>query len=210
MPKFYGTSGKNSFNSNPWTQAQHPTYAGNDTFYLGEGDDYAHGGMGNDILYGDAGNDTLFGGIGADYLLGGVGDDVLNGGSGADTLSGATGYDMLTGGSGADAFVFSQLDIAPPGGDAFTDSIVDFSRAAGDKIELVLIDANTVASGNQNFHFLGAAGPDGTAGALWTHTSGGEFARTMVYGDVNGDSIADIAIELRGVNTPMQASDFLL
>jgi Ca2+-binding RTX toxin-like protein len=210
MPYFYGTSGKNTFNANPNTQAQNPTYAGNDTFYLGGGDDYAHGGGGNDSLYGDAGNDMLFGGMGADYLSGGTGDDTLNGGTGADILSGGQGYDVMTGGSGADKFVFSFLDVAGPGGYVVGDSIVDFSRAAGDKIDLSLIDANGALAGNGAFHLLGAAGPDGTAGALWTHASGGEFARTMVYGDVNGDGVEDFAVELRGITAPMLASDFIL
>jgi Ca2+-binding RTX toxin-like protein len=209
MPYFYGTSGKNIFNGNPNTQAQNPTYAGNDTFYLGAGDDYAHGGAGNDSLYGDAGNDTLFGGIGADYLSGGTGEDVLNGGSGADILNGGRGWDLMTGGSGADRFSFPALDVLPDGY-VVGDTIFDFSRAGGDKIDLALIDADNAASGNQAFRFLGAAGPDGEAGALWTHASGGEFARTMVYGDVDGDGVEDVVIELRGVTAPMLASDFLL
>ena len=73
------------------------------------------------------------------------------------------------------------------------DTIFDFSGTGGDRIDLSAIDANTAASGNQAFNYIGNAAFTGKAGELRTVKSASD---TYVYGDVNGDGKADFAVHL--------------
>jgi len=111
---------------------------------------------------------------------------------------------MLTGGGGADVFQFSTNDstLAVSG----RDTILDFSRADGDKINLVAIDANAGAAGDQAFSFVGAAAFSGAAGQLRVERSGADF---YAFGDVNGDAVADFNLLLRNLAT-LGAVDFIL
>jgi len=149
---------------------------------------------GDDTLRGGAGNDTLDGGAGNDSLGGDAGNDRLHGGDGADILNGGAGADILTGGAGADTFVFSSVSHSRG---ATVDTITDFQTGI-DRIDLRGIDANTAASGDQAFRLVSSA--TGTAGDLWV--KGG-----FVYGDINGDRIADFQIGT-GTAVPV-AGDFL-
>lgn len=153
--------------------------------------DTARGLAGNDTLSGQQGNDRLEGGAGKDVLLGGVGNDVLVGGAGAD---------RMTGGTGADTFVFNT--VAEPA----TDLITDFSRAQKDRIQLSAIDADTTTAGNQAFHWIAKAAFSGDAGELRYTTTG---SKTVVYGDDDGDRVADFHIDLTGKLT-LAAGDFIL
>jgi len=143
------------------------------------------GAAGNDSLYGNAGNDRLLGGDGFDSLYGGAGYDVINGGAGRDLLKGA---------AGADVFVFTSLNDSSK---AAPDAIQDFASGV-DFVDLRGIDANSGVTGNQAFVFN--SGPSG-AGALW-------FSSGNLYGDVNGDGVADLAIVLG--SHPIKAWDILL
>jgi Ca2+-binding RTX toxin-like protein len=143
------------------------------------------GAAGNDSLYGNAGNDRLLGGDGFDSLYGGAGNDVINGGAGRDLLKGA---------AGADVFVFTSLNDSSK---AAPDAIQDFASGV-DFVDLRGIDANSGVTGNQAFVFN--SGPSG-AGALW-------FSSGNLYGDVNGDGVADLAIVLG--SHPIKAWDILL
>lgn len=145
-----------------------------------------------DKLYGNGGANQLTGGSGNDVLDGGSGNDVLDGGNGNDTLYGGAGADDLIGGAGADTFAFKALSdstVATSG----RDTILDFSGTGGDRIDVSAIDANTSASGNQAFTYLGTAAFTGKAGEL-RYVKGA--SDTYVYGDVNGDAKADFAIHL--------------
>lgn len=153
-----------------------------------------------DTAIGYAGNDTLSGQQGNDRLEGGVGKDVLLGGVGVDTLVGGGGADRMTGGAGADTFVFNAVS------EPATDLITDFSRAQKDRIQLSAIDAETDAAGNQAFHWIAKAAFTGDAGELRYATSGG---KTVVYGDVDGNKVADFHIDLTGT-IALAASDFIL
>ncbi len=136
--------------------------------------------------------DKLYGNGVANLLTGGSGNDLLNGGSGSDTLYGGLGADDLVGGAGADAFVFKALadtTVSTSG----RDTIFDFSGTGGDRIDLSAIDANSAASGNQAFTYLGTAAFTGKAGELRYIKQASD---TYVYGDTNGDKKADIAIHL--------------
>jgi len=153
------------------------------------------GGAGNDTLNGLTGNDNLSGSSGNDSLIGGVGNDSLTGGAGADTLSG---------GGGADRFIFKALSEAPSGSPH--DVITDFHHAEADKIDLAAIDANTSASGNQTFTFVGSQAFHHVAGELHYASGGGGV---IVSGDVNGDGVADFSIDASGVSS-LAAGDFIL
>lgn len=150
----------------------------------------------NNRLAGGAGNDTFSGAGGNDNVTGGAGNDSLNGGDGAD---------VLIGGAGADRFAYGSITnstVAAAGRDT-----LQFVRADGDKIVLTAIDADTDGTaGNQAFLFIGSAAFSGVDGQLRFAASGGN---TIVYGDVNGDTVADFSILISG-NISLLASDFLL
>lgn len=161
---------------------------------------------GDDLLQGGDGNDTLNGGAGADVLRGEAGNDVLEGGAGSDVLIGST---------GADRYVFTA--VYATSGDTDT---VRFSVEDGDRLDLRRIDAIS-GGANDAFAFIGDAAFSGAAGELryelaggW-NVGGGPDAGSgniyMVSGDVDGDGVADFAIQLQ-VNggAPLTAGDFLL
>jgi Ca2+-binding RTX toxin-like protein len=163
----------------------------------------ATNGTGNDLankVTGNAAANTLSGMGGKDTILGGGGNDTIIGGAGMDTV---------TGGLGNDIFVFASADLSSKTSSG-ADTIVDFT--AGDKIDLSQIDALVSASGygasgNQAFHFIGTNSfHNHTGGELRYVVTGGN---TYVYGNVNGDTVADFCIKLDGVHT-LSASDFVL
>jgi VCBS repeat-containing protein len=152
------------------------------------GDDIMTGTAGADTLFGQAGDDEINAGGGADIVFGGAQNDTLVGGAGNDILSGGAGRDDLTGDVGADTFRFY---VASDSTVLEFDRIRDFSLAEGDRIDLSLIDANTVLGGNNAFTFSSSF--TGVAGQLVFDPVTG-----MLLGDVNGDSAADLMIEVRG------------
>jgi Ca2+-binding RTX toxin-like protein len=160
---------------------------GNDTIEAGLGNDILYGFDGADILDGNGGVDVLHGENGSDELYGNADNDNLDGGNDNDKLFGGTGADTLTGGAGADAFWFrsiSESTVAAP------DDIDDFSEIQGDKINLALIDADVLSSGNQAFTWIGNNNAfTGVAGQLSLHGS-------FIEGDVNGDTVADFRIQI--------------
>ena len=139
----------------------------------------------NNTLFGAGGNDTLSGLGGNDRLVGGAGDDVLTGGAGQDTLEG---------GAGADRFVFATGDF---GTLTKPDAIKDFDVNSGDVIDL---------SGAGATSFIGFGAFTGAAGQVRAQVIG---AYTFVYGDVDGDGMADFAVQLVG-NQALTGNDFVL
>ena len=144
---------------------------------------------GNDVMYGRGGNDAMFGSNGNDLMYGQAGNDAFVGGSGRDTVFG---------GSGADSFRVDAIQHSEVGVGA--DRIMDFSSAQGDRIDVSRIDADFTSSGNQAFTFIGDDDFSGTAGEL-------RFDGDEVFGDVNGDGIADFEINVTGIT---DADDFVL
>jgi serralysin len=138
-------------------------------------------------------------------LLGNGAANALRGGGGADLLFGDAGRDTLTGGSGADLFAFAGGDFGGTTA-ATADMILDFSKAQGDKIELSLVDARTNVAGDQAFAWIGTASFSGSAGQLRYAQTGGD---TVIYGDTNGDRVADFAIALDGT-IALAGTDFVL
>jgi hypothetical protein len=147
--------------------------------------------------------DVVFGRDGHDTIHGMAGDDEIYGEAGNDTLVGGGGADKLTGGFGKDQFTYNAVSDSTG---ASRDVITDFSRSQGDKISLSAIDANSLASLNQAFTFIGTSAFSNVAGQLRYETSGG---MTTIFGDVNGDGLADLQIQLSG-SIPLISSDFIL
>lgn len=208
--------------------------SGADSLSGGAGDDLLEGGAGNDVLDGGAGLDMasyagatsgvtvnlsiaksqdtsgagkdtlanieqLRGSAFADRLTGDAKANLLEGGGGKDTLTGGDGADGLRGGAGADLFVVSALSHSKT---TAADTIYDFSHAEGDRIDLSGIDA--VAGGKDNaFTLAGAFGHK--AGELVSVLSQDHY---VVQGDVNGDGVADFAINVFS-QTSLVAADFV-
>jgi hypothetical protein len=147
-----------------------------------------------DLVFGRDGHDTIQGMAGDDELYGEAGNDVLVGGAGAD---------KLLGGLGKDQFTYNALSESTA---AARDLIMDFSRSQGDKISLSAVDANSLVSNNQAFTFIGTSAFSNVAGQLRYETSAG---MTTIFGDVNGDGIADLQIQLSG-SVALVSSDFIL
>jgi hypothetical protein len=135
------------------------------------------------LLYGNGAANRLNGFSGADTIYGNGGDDTLNGGGDADTL---------WGGAGADTFRFqfaSQNATA-----AMRDTIRDF-QVGIDDIDLSGLGFSSLTTGAFT----------GVAGQLRVSTG----ANTFVYGDVDGDRVADFYLVLSGMK-PLTLGDFIL
>jgi serralysin len=168
------------------------------------GNDSISGTKFGDVIDGRGGNDTIYGYAGNDSLRGGAGNDKIDGGQGFDFIVGGTGADTLTGEAGGDTFVFETMkDSLPSAMDTITDYVLG---PQGDIIDLHSIDANTKLAGDQAFNFIGKAGFSGKAGQLRTDIKDGA---TYVYGDVNGDKVADFAVKFHGVLS-FDKGEFLL
>ncbi len=118
----------------------------------------------------------------------------LVGMGGADTLSGGGGADTLTGGTGADLFTLASVNDSRPGS---ADLIVDFNRRHADRIKLTALDANSQKPGNQAFAFIGSAPFSGAGQLRYVYDAG--TATGILSGDIDGDRLPDIQIELIGV-----------
>ncbi|WP_293679433.1 right-handed parallel beta-helix repeat-containing protein [uncultured Phenylobacterium sp.] len=201
-------------------------WAGNDVLEGGAGDDVLDGGDGVDTAsyehaaggvtvnlltgwsktYG-AGADTyrnienVRGSAYNDILSGNAGTNVLSGHEGADRLIGNGGADTMTGGTGADMFFYTALNDSTA---AARDKIVDFNRAEGDIIHLRGVDANANLIGDQAFTLVTAFTK--AAGQLTISYQTDHYA---VQGDVNGDGVADFAINVH-TGKSLLASDFVL
>jgi Ca2+-binding RTX toxin-like protein len=182
---------------------------GNDTYYVKQKGDkaYEKTGQGTDkvistISYSLAGQVVEHLTLSGSSKLNGTGNslnNILSGNSGANTLNGNGGKDILFGGSGNDTFVFDTT------AEANGDTVRDFVHGA-DRINLKGIDANTRATGDQAFTFIGTQGFHKVAGELKAYQSSGN---TYIAGDTNGDGVADFTIRALGAHTFAKA-DFLL
>ncbi|WP_319568782.1 Calx-beta domain-containing protein [Cohaesibacter marisflavi] len=166
------------------------------------GNDKLFGNGGNDTLKGGFGNDLLYGGNGADVLEGNQGNDTLYGGAGADRFIGSTGFDRMYAGqdNAQDTFIFNNANDSKVG--AAHDRIFLFDSGE-DVIDLSGIDANTQSGGNQTFQFSGL---HADFNSVWYDDTGSDVT---IYGDVNGDAVADFQIQLVNLNN-ISASDFVL
>lgn len=169
------------------------------------------GGGGADFLYGDHGANRLVGGAGNDRLESFKGDDTLEGEGGNDILLGGRGDDRLVGGAGVDKL--TALD----GRDVFVvgaatdstrtarDTVMDFVVGT-DRLDLGAIDANPLADGDQAFAFIGTAAFTGAPGQLRLVASAKGW---IAYGDIDGDRVADLGVNLNTTGLPT-ADSFIL
>jgi hypothetical protein len=140
----------------------------------------------------DGGRFVVYGGAGADMIHGSLSNDTIYGNGGADGL---------VGNGGADTFAYTDVSHSTS---AAPDFLSDF--AAEDVIDLSAIDANTVAGGDQAFTFIGTAAFSNTPGELRVIIQPGPY---VIQGDINGDGVADLTINIAPTNVPTGA-DFLL
>lgn len=171
--RIYGGSG----NDKVWGEG------GDDVIYGGDGNDKIFGGSGNDWIDGGSGNDKIHGGKGDDTIFGGDGNDRIEGGSGNDLVTGGEGADKLTGNSGNDHFIYLANSDSPAGWG--WDRITDFTQGH-DKIDLAAFrgaDDLVWNDGNGAAEF-----------GVWFANSGNS---TFVFADTDGDSAADLKIELK-------------
>lgn len=155
------------------------------------------GSSGSNTIVGNSQSNTIWGLSGNDTISGGSGNDSLWGGYDSDVLSGGSGRDRLWGGPGNDRFVFRDLS------DAREDQIMHMD--SGDRIDVSGIDANTGASGDQAFSFIGT-GSYTSGGQIGYYYSNGD---TYVRGDVTGDRVSDFNIIIEGRHQ-LDAGDFVL
>jgi Ca2+-binding RTX toxin-like protein len=187
---------------------------GDDRYYVDNVGDRAieDAGAGRDRVYTtvsltlDSNLDDLFArGSDALNLTGNSLDNTLRGNSAANVLTGGAGADDLRGGTGADTFVWRDGDFAglTP---STADRIIDFSHSEGDRIDLAQVDANSGLGGDQDFTFIGSSAFHNVAGELRYEIINGN---TYVYGDTNGDGLADLMIRLDGSHA-LVSGDFIV
>lgn len=117
----------------------------------------------------------------------------LTGNSADNILSGLDGKDILTGGAGADTFTYQNVSDSL--GDTY-DVITDFSMLQSDKIDLSAVDADSIQTGKQLFHYIGMTNFTKQAAQL-------RFDSTthQLQGDTNSDGKAEFVIELSGISS---------
>jgi len=154
----------------------------------------------SDVLVGNDGNNVLEGLGGADRMNGGAGNDVMIGGNGRDWLVGA---------AGADVFVYYTT--AESGAGSIESDLINGFETGADKIDLSVVDANTLAAGDQAFNFVGTAGFSAQGAASAGELRAFSLSGTSVWieMDTNGNGLADMRILVLGTNTAT-ADDFML
>jgi Ca2+-binding RTX toxin-like protein len=127
-------------------------------------------------------NLTLAGGAGSIDATGNGAANVIVGNEGNNRITGGGGADTLTGGTGADTFVYGAASNSTL---AARDTITDFTLGT-DTLDIAAL---------AQFVWLGTGSFDGQVNELRYASSGGI---TTLSADLNGDGIADFAVNLQG------------
>ncbi len=179
--------------------------SGDDQITAGPAKTVIQAGPGNDTIQAGAGADTIYAGSGHDTIFGGSGGMTLIGGSGAMTVHPGTGQAIMAAGEGVDSFVFAP---GHTGGMtlATADVIQKFHANPSNTIDLSAFDALLPAGGPAHLSFIGTAAFDHQPGEVrYAVTTTG----VRVFGDVNGDGLADFTLTLTKL-TSIAAQDFVL
>jgi hypothetical protein len=119
-----------------------------------------------------------------DVLTGNILANTINGRKKNDWLQGGLGSDVLIGGKGKDRYVYVS-------GDESTASARDTVRfGKGDRFVFSSFDGDSTTEGQQKLTFIGKDAFSGVAGEL-------RATRSLLEADINGDSLADFAVNLR-------------
>jgi hypothetical protein len=150
----------------------------------------------------------LVGSTVANILVGNDGNNAINAGSGADVVTGGLGKDTINTGIGdgaADVIVYNSVAESLIGN---ADLIIGFEDPR-DRIDLSGIAIDT-AFGPDQFVFVGTgaftAGSAGFAEAEIRYQVTGGL--TSIFGDTNGDGVADFQIDLQGTHS-LTVTDFI-
>jgi hypothetical protein len=131
-----------------------------------------------------------------DVLTGNLLSNTIRGRKGSDWLQGGLGIDNLIGGRGKDRFVYTDAAESI----AAQRDIV--KRGIGDRFVFSAFDGDSTAEGRQSLEFIGKSAFSGVAGEM-------RGTRSVLEADINGDSLADFAVKLRG-NLLVTARDLVL
>ena len=105
------------------------------------------------------------------------------------------GSDTLRGGAGNDIYLYRD---AADSTSTRRDAILDFAH--GDKIDLAAIDAQASTPRNQDFSIIGSGAftgsGNGSAGQLRAFLADSATNAWRVEGDVDGDRVADLALDV--------------
>jgi hypothetical protein len=143
------------------------------------------GGLANTIVFGLAnGSETAL----DTYLFENAANDIVfSGSAGNDSITGGLGSDQFTGNGGTDAFIFTS------GAHANGDEVTDFN---GDVIDLT------------NLNLAGGfTGTTADFDAVWYDDTSGD---TVIYGDLDGDAIADFSLTLDSYTGGLTGSNVLV
>ena len=148
---------------------------------------------------------VITGNSNANILSGLFGADTIDAGAGNDIIIGGAGKDTMTDGSGIDRYDFNAVSESAVG--VNRDICTDFTHNI-DKMDLLTIDADLVAVGNQDFTFIGNVAFTGTEGEVRFFTSGADIiVQVELHND--GNVAADMEIMLIGAAAVgINASDF--
>lgn len=180
----------------------------------GPNDGFARGNIFNALKYGSSDRsliESAIGGSGNDTFYGNDAANRFVGNAGRDLLIGRHGQDTLIGGSGADLFRFYSGDSLPGhadriGGGGGARAFQGVGAAGGDVIDLHRIDADSVGSGDQAFHFGGES-----RGHLWLEDVG---IVTHIFGNTDRDAAPEFELAINdrsGIHAAdYTADDFIL
>ena len=120
-----------------------------------------------------------------DTLIGNVLANSINGKKGNDWLQGGLGIDVLIGGRGNDRYEYTSPD------ESTTTQRDSVKFGKGDRFVFSSFDGDTITEGQQKLTFIGKQAFSGVAGEL-------RATRSVLEADLNGDSMADFAVNLSG------------
>jgi hypothetical protein len=120
-----------------------------------------------------------------DSLIGNALANTINGKNNDDVLVGDLGPDLLIGAAGKDRYLYTRSDESTP---AQRDTV---KLDPDDRFVFSFFDGDITTDGLQTLRFIGKQTFSGVAGEL-------RATRSLLEADLNGDALADFAVNLRG------------